>query len=177
MAKKVKNATATNELPLSVVIQKKETIINTIHADMDRIRNWNEVIDGTTRDFDIKALYNAIIQNEKELIKIKTLIQFANLGIPFSNEVSKKSNYPLVYELNNLKERLDFLNMDRASRKFLPCRQGKIKNIVYSSILTEDFILQEKQLIVTRMQVIREQLTKFNNDTIVSLSDFDDLPF
>ena len=67
MAKKVKNATATNELPLSVVIQKKETIINTIHADMDRIRNWNEVIDGTIRDFDIKALYNAIIQNEKEL--------------------------------------------------------------------------------------------------------------
>lgn len=172
-AKEQRNAAKNGGKSLSEVIAQRERLIKIIHSDMDKIRIWNEVKIGTVRDFDVMQLYNTIIKNEKELIKVKLAIQFANCGITaLNNDLLKNSNYPLIFELNLLTERLTFLSFPKGNSKYISTRNDE----GYSSTLSAAFIADEKTKLSARRQEIQNKLSLFNDNTYI-IVDYDDLPF
>lgn len=86
------------------LISKRESLINSIKTNWNRIELFNTVTKGVTRDFDIIALYEQIKKDSIELVKTKVAIQAINMGLKSLEELPENSLYPAIYMLQQIKE-------------------------------------------------------------------------
>ena len=86
------------------LISKRESLINSIKTNWNRIELFNTVTKGVTRDFDIIALYEQIKKDSIELVKTKVAIQAINMGLKSLEELPEISLYPAIYMLQQIKE-------------------------------------------------------------------------
>lgn len=86
------------------LISKRESLINSIKTNWNRIELFNAGTKGVTRDFDIIALYEQIKKDSIELVKTKVAIQAINMGLKSLEELPENSLYPAIYMLQQIKE-------------------------------------------------------------------------
>lgn len=86
------------------LINKRESLINSIKTNWNRIELFNAGTKGVTRDFDIIALYEQIKKDSIELVKTKVAIQAINMGLKSLEELPENSLYPAIYMLQQIKE-------------------------------------------------------------------------
>ena len=86
------------------LISKRESLINSIKTNWNRIELFNAGTKGVTRDFDIIALYEQIKKDSIELVKTKVAIQAINMGLKSLEELPENSLYPAIYILQQIKE-------------------------------------------------------------------------
>lgn len=86
------------------LISKRESLINSIKTNWNRIELFNAGTKGVTRDFDIIALYEQIKKDSIELVKTKVAIQAINMGLKSLDELPENSLYPAIYMLQQIKE-------------------------------------------------------------------------
>ena len=86
------------------LISKRESLINSIKTNWNRIELFNTATKGVTRDFDIIALYEQIKKDSIELVKTKVAIQAINMGLKSLEELPENSLYPAIYMLQQIKE-------------------------------------------------------------------------
>ena len=86
------------------LISKRESLINSIKTNWNRIELFNAATKGVTRDFDVIALYEQIKKDSIELVKTKVAIQAINMGLKSLEELPENSLYPAIYMLQQIKE-------------------------------------------------------------------------
>lgn len=86
------------------LISKRESLINSIKTNWNRIELFNAGTKGVTRDFDVIALYEQIKKDSIELVKTKVAIQAINMGLKSLEELPENSLYPAIYMLQQIKE-------------------------------------------------------------------------
>ena len=86
------------------LISKRESLINSIKTNWNRIELFNVGTKGVTRDFDVIALYEQIKKDSIELVKTKVAIQAINMGLKSLEELPENSLYPAIYMLQQIKE-------------------------------------------------------------------------
>lgn len=86
------------------LINKRESLINSIKTNWNRIELFNAGTKGVTRDFDVIALYEQIKKDSIELVKTKVAIQAINMGLKSLEELPENSLYPAIYMLQQIKE-------------------------------------------------------------------------
>lgn len=86
------------------LINKRESLINSIKTNWSRIELFNAGTKGVTRDFDVIALYEQIKKDSIELVKTKVAIQAINMGLKSLEELPENSLYPAIYMLQQIKE-------------------------------------------------------------------------
>ena len=86
------------------LINKRESLINSIKTNWNRIELFNAGTKGVTRDFDVIALYEQIKKDSVELVKTKVAIQAINMGLKSLEELPENSLYPAIYMLQQIKE-------------------------------------------------------------------------
>lgn len=86
------------------LISKRESLINSIKTNWNRIELFNVATKGVARDFDVIALYEQIKKDSIELVKTKVAIQAINMGLKSLEELPENSLYPAIYMLQQIKE-------------------------------------------------------------------------
>ena len=86
------------------LISKRESLINSIKTNWNRIELFNAGTKGVTRDFEVIALYEQIKKDSIELVKTKVAIQAINMGLKSLEELPENSLYPAIYMLQQIKE-------------------------------------------------------------------------
>jgi len=137
------------------LIAKRESLIADIKKNWDRIKLFNSVEKGFVRNFDVKKIYEKIIEDSQSLITIKVAIQAVNMGLTSVNEIKTNNVYVQVYLLSQLKEQLVKLAK-------LPTKGDDV-------ILTKQFIQKETKSIETEIAKIEDELEKFNSSKKINL--------
>lgn len=88
----------------SELINKRESLIEDIKTNWNRIELYNAGTKGAQRPYDIIAMYNQIKKDSSELVKIKVAIQAINMGLTSLEELPENSLYPVIYMLQQVKE-------------------------------------------------------------------------
>lgn len=133
---------------------------------------------GMGSGFDLNALYNKITQMADNLIKIKLMINAINSGITiFNYDDAKKTHYYNIYKASELKEQ--FVHWDEILKKATINPAAKAKAGAKGTGKKETFtsakitsIKKKLQLEINKLDAI---IAKYNEDTILSITDDDDI--
>ncbi len=142
--------TTTVKLTPKDLISKRESLISDIKRNWSRIKAFNVVNKGQTRDYDMNAVYKSIISDSIELIKAKVAIQAVNMGLSKMSDLPKDNLYTQIYTLQQLKEQKTKLLMT----------PYKGEDVVFS----KQFIQLETKKIDMEISKIEDQLEKRNSE-------------
>jgi transcription initiation factor IIF auxiliary subunit len=147
--------THTVKLTPKDLISKRERLISDIKRNWSRIKAFNAVDKGQTRDYDMNAVYKSIITDSIELVKVKVAIQAINMGLSKMSDLPKDNLYTQIYMLQQLKEQKTKLLMT----------PYKGEDIVFS----KQFIQSEAKKIDIEISKIEDQLEKRNSEISFAL--------
>lgn len=121
--------------------------------------------------FDLKALYNTIIQLSNNRIKTKLFLQAINMGYTNFSELKENTNYEDIYTLNEKKEQLVQLGMIKCISVTYKAKMGK--NIKIAETFTKQKIDQLKNDLQLEINNLEKKIEDFNDKTELTISDDD----
>jgi hypothetical protein len=130
------------------LIQTRESLINNIKKNWDRIRIENVVEAGQTRNYNVQALYKSIINDSLALVEAKLDIQLVNIGFKKREEMPASCIYPQIYSLQQLKEQKTKLNL-------IPTKGA--------AVLTASFVEEETKVLDSQILALESHLENHNN--------------
>ena len=137
------------------------------------IRTYNVVAkkEADKRKFDLKALYNDIMQMSEKLVLIKGMLFYLNMGeTTFDKEKFKKTNNYNIFMACELKEQIAQLKMIPTLDPKTKAQKG-LKNIGKEEVFTSAKIaalIKDLQLKATKHD---SEMEKFNNNTEITLDE------
>ena len=138
------------------LISKRESLINNIKKNWDRIKMFNAVDKGFDRPYDIKEVYKSIATDSIDLVKTKVAIQAINMGLKSLAEMPKGNMYELIFMLQQLKEQRVKINMT-------PTKGASV-------VITREFIEAENKKLNSEISRIEDELEKRNSQIQFFLS-------
>ena len=171
--KKQQPVTLINSKTIKNILTEKKRIETLLLNDWKRLYNNNQTLNTQKRDFDIDALYTAILKNEETLFNLKLAQIAANVGLKKISDLPTDSNYRNIYKLSNLELRKTNLEKIMKERS----RNETIKNtkhtIVFQSHFTEVKLLELISETQSEIDSLKIKIEAFNNNVF----DLNDLPF
>lgn len=121
--------------------------------------------------FDLKALYNLILQYGDQRIKIKLYLQAINMGYTNFNEFKADTNYETIYTLNEKKEQLVQLGMVKVINPQFKAQKGKSIKIIET--FTKQKIDMLKNTLQLEINALEKKIEDFNENTTLEIPDED----
>lgn len=165
-----KSTKPTIKLSSNKLIEIRDSLIQEIKKYWYYIRIENVTDMDYKRMYDIKYLYNTILDKEKKLIKIKLLIQCINMGLKSLSELNENSSYNTIYELSVKKEHYEQLQQIPTLKPFLTKKLKKMKvKPTKTEILTQSFIKDKMDTLNKDILMLRNKLEKFNEQASIEV--------
>ena len=136
---------------------------NNITKYWNIIKTENVVSKESKRNYDLKAVYNEILNMSEERVLMKLYLQCINMGFKKFSELSPDSIYITIFKLSEYNERNFHLSKVRTLDPRLKRAKGK-KNLKYTEELTVQFINAEKSKLQMQINELVKKLDDFNND-------------
>lgn len=137
---------------------------NTITRYWNIIKVENIVNKNNKRNYNLKEVYNQIIELSEERILMKLYLQCINMGYKKFSELSENSIYPTIFKLSEYNERHFHLSKIKTIDPKFKRAKGK-KNINVTEELTYQFINTEKNKIQLIINELSKKLDDFNSST------------
>lgn len=156
-------------------IKSTDIIANREKYDKDIKKMWNiirteNIIDkNTTRNYDMKALLNAITEMSNNRIQTKLDSMAINLGLKSRKDFPKESIYPIIYTLSEKNEYLVQLGLIPTINPSLKTKLGK-KKLFKTEEITAGFITKLKNKLQLEINSLKKKLEDFNSNAELDIS-------
>lgn len=140
------------------ILKGVQQSIQTMKSNWDKIRNYNVLEKDMKPVFNIEAIYKENMELESKIVEYKLMSLALNLGYDNINQISKKSSFPTIYVLSQLKSRRDNLKTIRTNYNI------KTEKISFN----KKFISNELNKLDKEILRSEIELEKFNTNTKIS---------
>lgn len=166
---------------------KAKNIIN-IREEIDKkkkdywknIRNTNllstKEVKAGYRQYDLKALYNEIMQMSEKLVYIKGMLAALNMGqTTFDKDAFKKTNNYSIFMATEMKEAIAQLKMIPTLDPATKSKKGGATKMGKSEIFTSAKIASLIKDLNLKATKYNNNLEKFNTETDIDISSCEDM--
>jgi hypothetical protein len=156
-------------MTIKELLHKRANITNEIGLRWDIIiaENLMPIADRNNRTMDLMQAYNEIKKLADERVKVKLIIQCANMGMKM-DDLDIKANVRNIYELTEFNELIVKLDSVKTVSKNIARRYGDMINVC--DVLSEAFIKSEKHTFILAKNKLNAMLEEFNSKTLESLN-------
>lgn len=175
MNKKSINFTSADIIDLRNKICKTKTKYWHIIKTENKMRNKAKAASQGS-GFDLKTLYNQILQMTEHLIKIKLMLNDLNHGIEeFDYEAAKKTHYYNIFLASEKKEQLAHWEEILAKSTINPTAKKKAGKMGtgWTETFTAEKITSIKKSLQLEINKLDADIAKFNEESTISISEDD----
>lgn len=143
---------------------------NTITRYWNIIKSENVISKKAKRNYNLKELYNQIVELSEERILMKLYLQCINMGYKKFSELPENSIYPTIFKLSEYNERNFHLSKIKTIDPKFKRANGKA-NIKVTEELTSQYINMKKNDLQLVINELSKKLDEFNSNAELNLEE------